>query len=76
MIFGVKGTKKFNGLWLNLQIRYLQINLKDILDTLAPKGSPYKISALYIKKQPSYDGIYKKQDVSANRVSANNLGEI
>ena len=51
-------------------------NLKDILDTLAPKGSPYKISALYIKKWRSFDGIYKKQDVSANRVSANNLGEI
>ena len=27
-------------------------------------------------KRPSYDGIYKKQHVSANKVSANNLGEI
>ena len=51
-------------------------NLKNILDTLAPKGSPYKISALYIKKQPSYDGIYKKQNVSANKVPANKLGRI
>ena len=41
-------------------------NLKDILDTLAPKGSPYKISALYIKKCRSYDRIYKKQHVSVS----------
>ena len=34
------------------------------------------ISALYIKKWPSYDGIYKQQHVSANKVSANNLNEI
>ena len=27
-------------------------------------------------KRPSYDGIYKKQHASANKVSANNLGEI
>ena len=39
-------------------------------------GSQYKISALYIKKQPSYDGIYKKQHVSANKVPANNPGQI
>ena len=39
-------------------------------------GSPYKISAPYIKKQPSNDDINKKQHVSANKVSANNLGQI
>ena len=39
----------------------------------APRGSPYKISAIYIKKRSSYDGIYKKQHVSANKVSANIL---
>ena len=39
-------------------------------------GSPYKILAPYIKKQPIYDGIYKKQHVSANKVSANIPHEI
>ena len=59
-----------------LQIRYLQITwvkYKILIRKLDPKGSPYKISAPYTKKQLSYDGIYKKQHVSANKVSANIL---
>ena len=36
----------------------------------------FTISALSVKKLPSYDGIYKKQHVSANKESANNPGQI
>ena len=49
------------------------LNLRYSKERLALMGSPYKISVPYSKKQPRYDGIYKKLHVSANKVSANIL---